>query len=253
VQAQSFAQAAGTCRFAYNWGLAEWQRQMETFSSADKSSVKNAFLATKSSQFHWVDALAPSLCDSAFDELDAAMKGFRQGRSSTPRFKKKRDSQMTFRVAERDFFLEGHSLFIPGLGSVNMTEELRFSGEPFSATITRDVTGDWFVTVRVRLAQHQSGRQADQQPRWIFENQEHLAEAEKQLSRLERSLSRKRRGSRRWKKARLRVHRTYRRIRHIRQDGLYKLATDLATYYRLGGRDDPPSDGERHSEPSLYS
>jgi putative transposase len=86
----------------------------------------------------------------------------------------------------------------------------------------------------------------------MLENQDHLAEAEKQLSRLERSLSRKRRGSRRWKKARLRVHRTYRRIKHIRQDRLYKLAADFATYYRPGGRDDPPDDGERHSEQSLY-
>lgn len=255
VQAQTFAQAAGTCRFAFNWGLAEWQRQMETFSSVDKRSVKSAFLAAKSSQFSWIDTLAPSICDGAFDELAAAMKRFGQGRSTAPRFKKKRDGQMTFRVAQRDFSLDGHSLHIPGLGSVNMTEALRFSGEPLSATITRDATGDWFVTVSVRLAQHpahQSDRQADQQPRWIFENQEHLAEAEKQLSRLERSLSRKRRGSRRWKKARLRVHRTYRRIRRIRQDRLYKLAADFATHYRLGGRDAPLSEHERHSEQSLH-
>ena len=228
---------------------------METFSSADKRSVRDAFLAAKPSQFPWVDVLAPSIYDAAFNELATAMKRFRQGRSAAPRFKKKRDGQMTFRVAQRDFSLDSHSLHIPGLGSVNMTEALRFSGEPFSATITCDVTGEWFAAVSVRLAEHpshQSNRQADQNPRWVFENQEHLAEAEKQLSRLERSLSRKRRGSRRWKKARLRVHRTYRRIRRMRQDRIYKLAADLATHYRLGGRDAPSGEQERQSEQSLH-
>jgi len=29
VQATYFARAAGTARFAYNWALAEWQRQYE--------------------------------------------------------------------------------------------------------------------------------------------------------------------------------------------------------------------------------
>ncbi|MDN4040289.1 helix-turn-helix domain-containing protein, partial [Massilia sp. YIM B02443] len=29
VQATSLARAAGTARFAYNWALAEWQRQYE--------------------------------------------------------------------------------------------------------------------------------------------------------------------------------------------------------------------------------
>jgi putative transposase len=251
AQAQTFAQAAGAHRFAFNWGLAEWNRQQ----LADEASVRDAFFAAKSSQFPWVDDLAPSIFDAAFDELATAIRRFRQGQSAAPCFKKKRGEQMAFQVASDDFWLNNHALHIPGLGSVNMTEVLRYSGDTLAATISRDVTGNWYAAISVRLAQrpaHPSRRLVDQQPHEMLENQDHLAEAEKQLSRLERSLSRKRRGSRRWKKARLRVHRTYRRIKHIRQDRLYKLAADLATYYRLGGRDDPPDDGERHSEQSLY-
>ena len=255
AQAESFAQAAGAHRFAFNWGLAEWNRQQ----LATIASVRNAFLAAKSSQFPWVDGLAPSIFEAAFDELAASMRRFKQGHGAHPHFKKKRDAQMAFHVTSDDFSLDGHALHVPGipdLGSVNMTEALRFTGETLTATITRDTTGNWYAAISVRLAQrpaHLSRRFVEQQSQQMFENQDHLAEAEKQLSRLERSLSRKRRGSRRWKKARLRVHRTYCRIKHIRQDRLYKLAADLATYYRLGGRDDPPGDGERHSEQSLFS
>ena len=60
AQATYFARAAGTARFAYNWALAEWQRQYEAC-KADASLPKPSQMALrrqlndiKGEQFSWM-------------------------------------------------------------------------------------------------------------------------------------------------------------------------------------------------------
>lgn len=60
AQATYFARAAGTARFAYNWALAEWQRQYEAW-KADNSlpkpsqaALRRQLNAIKREQFPWM-------------------------------------------------------------------------------------------------------------------------------------------------------------------------------------------------------
>ncbi|MBT9156844.1 MAG: hypothetical protein DDT37_01835 [Firmicutes bacterium] len=60
AQATYFARAAGTARFAYNWALAEWQRQYEackTDPSLPKPSqmaLRRQLNGIKGEQFPWM-------------------------------------------------------------------------------------------------------------------------------------------------------------------------------------------------------
>src|SRR5260370_7676006 len=53
-----------------------------------------------------------------------------------PRFKSKKRDKLSFYLANDKFSVDGHTLHVPKLGDVNMTEELRFQGKIMSATIS---------------------------------------------------------------------------------------------------------------------
>lgn len=60
VQATYFARAAGTARFAYNWALAEWQRQYEackadaTLPKPSQRALRRQLNSIKAEQFPWM-------------------------------------------------------------------------------------------------------------------------------------------------------------------------------------------------------
>jgi len=60
VQATHLARAAGTARFAYNWALAEWQRQFEACKAdpalpkPNEAALRRQLNAIKRVQFPWM-------------------------------------------------------------------------------------------------------------------------------------------------------------------------------------------------------
>lgn len=95
VQATYFARAAGTARFAYNWALAEWQRQYEA-SKADSSLPKPSQLALrrllnsiKKEQFPWMLEVTKNAPQMAIIQLGVAFANFFAGRAKFPKPRKK--------------------------------------------------------------------------------------------------------------------------------------------------------------------
>jgi len=87
VPATYFARAAGTARFAYNWALAEWQRQYEAC-KADASLPKPSQMALrrqrngiKGEQFPWMLEVTKNAPQMAVIPLGAAFKNFFAGRA----------------------------------------------------------------------------------------------------------------------------------------------------------------------------
>ena len=95
VQETYFRQAAGTARFAYNWALAEWQRQYEAW-KADPTGLKPSdpalrkqLNAIKGDQFPWMLEVTKNAPQMAIIHLGASFKNFFEGRAAYPTFKKK--------------------------------------------------------------------------------------------------------------------------------------------------------------------
>jgi len=239
-QANHLRQACGVARFAYNWGLGEWQRQYEAGEKPSPYALKKQFNSIKREQFDFVTKCA---AEQAFTDLGKAFGNFfrnvKAGRPpGYPRFKRRgiRDS---FYVDNIQLKLKNKRVRIPKLGWVKMAEPLRLQGKITSAVISC-TAGRWFCSIQVeidipdvkavgptvgvdvgikRLAVTSDGR--------VFQNPRALRTAEKRTRLLQKAVSRKPKGSRNRAKAIQRLQRHHYHIACIRADAIHKATTAI--------------------------
>jgi putative transposase len=259
VQATYFARAAGTARFAYNWALAEWQRQYEAW-KADNSlpkpsqaALRRQLNAIKREQFPWMLEVTKNAPQMAIIQLGQAFQNFFAGRARYPKFRKK-GVHDRFTLTNDRFSVEGSRIRIPNLGWVRMRETLRFTGKIMSATVSR-VADRWFVSIAIDTQDSSHLPKAENQGVvGVDLGVEALAtlstgeppipgpKAHKalldRLRRLSRSLSRKKKGSSNRQKAKAKLARLHARIANIRADALHKLTSDLARRFHTIGIED---------------
>ena len=258
VQATYFAKAAGTARFAYNWALAEWQRQYEAWKQDNslpkpsQAALRRQLNAIKREQFPWMLEVTKNAPQMAIIQLGEAFKNFFAGRAKYPKFRKK-GVHDRFTLSNDQFSIDGCRIRIPNLGWVRMRESLRFNGKIMSATISR-VADRWFVSITVDVPDLSHLPKAENQGvvgvdlgvsalatlstgETITGPKPHKALLTR-LQRLSRSLSRKQKGSANRKKAKAKLARLHARIANIRQDALHKLTTDLTRRFHTIGIED---------------
>ena len=187
-QATYFEKAAGCARKAYNWALAEWNRQYDahrldnSLPKPNEAALRKALNAIKREQFPWmyeVTKCAPQMAikqlGQAFANYFAMLRKIKAGEIKPQKRKKKRkdgkpDGYPCFRrkglddrftVSNDQFSLDGSRIRIPNLGWVRMRERLRFAGKPMSATISKR-GGRWFVSICVET-EHSPRRPAENQ------------------------------------------------------------------------------------------
>lgn len=251
-QAIYFAKAAGTRRFVFNWGLAEWKRHYEQGEKPSAMSLKKTFNAIKGDLFPWVYEVTKCAVEGAFVDLGDAFKNFFEGikgerKVGFPKFKAKKRCTDSFYLANDKFSVSDHTLRVPKLGDVNMTENLRFTGKIVSATVSLKARW-WFVSITVEV-EDKPALSSDKavgidvgikrlitlsDGTW-FENQKPLRNLLGKLKRLQQSVSRKQKGSANREKAKLKVAGLHYRIACVRDDILHKLTTQIASQYGFVG------------------
>lgn len=262
-QATYFKKACGVARFAYNWALAEWQKQYQEdkayresceqsgltvdgsqLNLPNEGKLRKQLNAIKREQFPFMMEVTKCAPQIAIQQLGDAYKRFFKGESKYPQFRKKgeRDrfgiSNDRFKIQKQKgkFFIQ-----IPRLGLVKMKEGLRFQGKIMSATIS--TRGErWFVSINVELLEELQPLPKTKQSIGLDLGITHLATLSdgtkiqapkplktqlKKLRRLNKSLSRKQKGSNNRAKAKAKLSRLYYRISNIRKDFLHKLTTEL--------------------------
>ena len=257
VQATYFAKAAGTARFAYNWALAEWQRQYEAWKQDNslpkpsQAALRRQLNAIKREQFPWMLEVTKNAPQMAIIQLGEAFKNFFAGRAKYPKFRKK-GVHDRFTLTNDQFSIDGCRIRIPNLGWVRMRESLRFNGKIMSATISR-VADRWFVSITVDTEDPPKSRAENQGTvgvdlgvaalatlstgETITGPKPHKALLDR-LRRLSRSLSRKQKGSSNRRKARAKLARLHARIANIRSDALHKLTTEITRRFHTIGIED---------------
>src|SRR5262245_4239276 len=144
AQQQYFMKAAGTARYAYNWGVAQWRAAQGEKPSA--MELKKRFNAGKPAWAYEVTKCAP---EGAFFDLRDALKNFYEGRANAPQFKSRKRGYFSFYLANDKFNVSGHWLKVPKLGLVNMAEKLRFRGKILGATVSKEADW-WYVAITVQ-------------------------------------------------------------------------------------------------------
>jgi IS605 OrfB family transposase len=249
-QLNYFARAAGTARFVWNWALAEWNRQYAAGENPTALALKKQFNAIRRAQFPWTWDVTKNASDQPFLDLGKAFSAYFEGKAHRPRFKSKKRSKSSFYVANDQFELGDHRVWIPKLGWVNMAEKLRFQGKVVGARITRTAAW-WFISITVDVPDEHPeprhtavgidvglNRLATLSTGEGCENQAFLKTALKKLRRANKRLHRRKLGSKNREKARRQVARLHYRISCMRADVLHKLTTRIAQGYGIIGVED---------------
>ncbi len=127
--------AAGTRRFVYNWGLAEWKRQYAAYQAGEQDKpptamdLKQQFNAIREQEYPWTYEVTKCAGEGAFFDLGDAFKRFFAGQTQYPHFKKKGRSQESFYLSNDKFTIGSQWISIPGLGSF-LTDQREKAGGP---------------------------------------------------------------------------------------------------------------------------
>jgi putative transposase len=266
-QAVYFRKACGVARHAYNWALARWKDERAAGKWANMRDLKAEYNKIKSEQFPWCYEVTKCAPEQEFSNLGQALANYwRMKKEGTlpklkhprkdgeeggfPHFKSKKRDKLSFYLANDKFAVDGHTIRIPKLGTVNMTEALRFQGKILSAVISSRA-GWWFVSISVEVKQevpaHSGGvvgidlgvkALATCSDGVVFENQKHYRQSLGRIKGLSKGLSRKVEGSQNWWKHSRKLAKAHDRVACQRQDSLHKMTTHLAKTYTLIGLED---------------
>ncbi len=262
-----FRRACGVARHAYNWALARWKEARTEGKRVNTRDLKREYNQIKGEQFPWVYEVTKCAPEQAFADLGQAFVNYwRMKEDQTqptlrhprkdgeeagfPHFKSKKRDRLSFYLANDKFSVHGHTLRVPKLGEVNMTEELRFAGKIMSATIFSRA-GWWFVSVSVEIEHetptHTGGTVgidlgiktlATCSDGVVFENQRHYRCGLGRIRGLSKGLSRKVEGSQNWGKHARKLAKAHYRVACQRQDTLHKLTTHVTRTHALIGLED---------------
>jgi putative transposase len=257
VQATYLARAAGVARFAYNWALAEWNRQYAA-RQADSAqpppsqlSLRRQLNAIKRAQFPWMLEVTKCAPQMAIIQLGEAFNNFFARRTRHPTFRRKGEHDR-FSISNDQFRVDGKRIRIPNLGWVRMQEALRFTGRLVSATISRQA-GRWYASITVDTpdvslppAENQGAvgvdlgvsKLATLSTGETFTGSKALRTLLNRLRRLSRGLSRKKKGSRNRARARAKLAKLHARIGNLRRDALHQLTSNLTRRFHTIGIED---------------
>jgi putative transposase len=245
VQATYLSKACGVARFAYNWALAEWQKQYEEHKkdpakpTPTEGALRRFLNSIKREQFPWMLEVTKNAPQMAIIQLGKAFKNFFSGRAKFPKFRKK-GMHDRFTLTNDQFGIDGFHIHIPNLGMVRMREALRFTGKILSATISR-IADNWFVSIAIEAPDNPQPN-SDQNVVGIdlgVSSMAALSTGEKvegpkphknlllRLKQLSKALSRKVKGSKNRAKAKIKLARLHARISNIRLDAIHKFTTGL--------------------------
>jgi putative transposase len=250
AQVTYFAKACGVARFAYNWALAEWQKQYEAHKNdpsqlkPSEASLRRQLNSVKRQQFPWMLEVTKNAPQMAIRQLGTAFKNFFAGRAQYPKFRKK-GLHDRFTLTNDQFDVDGDRLRIPNLGWVKMHEPLRFQGKILSATISR--TADrWFVSIAIEAEPELKKPEHKQEIVGIdlgLSTLATLSTGEKvdgpkphqlllrRLRQTSKALSRKVKGSKNRAKAKIKLARLHMRISNLRLDAMHKFTTNLVKQF----------------------
>jgi len=236
------AKHAGISRFTYNWGLATWTELYKSGFKPNHLMLKKFFNNEVKPALAWIKekGICQKITEFAFEHLGTAFKNFFDGKSKYPKFKRKHGkASFTINAGGKPIPVGGKRFKLPTIGWVR-THEGIVHAETKSITIS-ECAGDWYISYSyeqpsVVTSKSVSVVGADVGIKFlvtlstgvVFANPKARDKALVKLRSQQRQLSKKVPGSNRYKKQRLRVATTSRRVANIRLDATHKSTTYIS-------------------------
>ena len=234
----------GSCRFVYNYFLAERIRSYkEDGVSLSYNKTANMLTVLKGDEDHlWLSECDSMALQESLRNLDRAYQNFFKGNARFPRFHSKHGKQSYRTRNQRNGIrVVGNTVKIPKVGLVKYKGLKRFDGRILNATISMSASGKFYISLCVEMddiSLVNDGRMigldvgikdfyTDSNGNTVA-NPKTYRKHEKKLVREQRKLSRKKKGSSNRNKQRIRLAVQHEKVANIRKDFLHKESFKLA-------------------------
>ncbi|MFD2076066.1 IS200/IS605 family element RNA-guided endonuclease TnpB [Geobacillus jurassicus] len=247
TQAELIHQTIGCCRFVYNHFLSEWNQAYETTGVGLSYNECSKRLTALKQTLPWLKAPDSTALQNALQQLAEAFDRFFDGTANAPRFKSKKHPNQSYtaqcncpKKGRPSIEVDGHRLKLPKLGWVAFAKSREVEGRILSATIRRNRTGKYFVSILVETdipslppTDKQVGVDLGLKHMVVLstgekvEHPQYWRRYEEKLAYWQRVMARRKPGGSNWRKARLKVAKLHEKIANCRNDFLHKLSTRL--------------------------
>jgi putative transposase len=232
----------GSCRFVYNWALAQrreaWVKEKKSINYA--KSCKALTELKGSPEKAWLNEVSSVCLQQSLNNLDVAFGNFFKKRAAYPSFKARKNGGSA-RFTDNAFRLKGDYLFLAKIKTpFKVVWSRPLSNIPNSVTVSQNASGQWFASF---LCEEEIAKLPPSDKRIgidagienfatlsdgrKFQSPKAIRKLRKKLARLQRRHSRKKKGSKNRERARKKVARVHQRIADVRKDFLHKLSTQL--------------------------
>jgi len=247
------AKTFGCCRFVFNYFLAKWNETYKETGKGLSYGVCSSELPNLKKEFPWLKEVDSIAIQSSVKNLADAYSRFFKKQNDAPRFKSKRNNVQSYTTKHTNgnIAMDGNKMKLPKLGLVRFAKSREVEGRILSATIRRNPSGKYFVSILVETDVQpfpKTNREvgidvglkdfAILSTGEVFENPKFLRNLEQKLIREQRILSRRVKGSSNWNKQRMKVARIHERIANARTDYLQKISTHIVKNHDIIAMED---------------
>ena len=161
-QKQTFQQAFGCARFAYNFYLQEKQEVYQlTNETLSYTTFKKSFNALKTHpKLTWLKNVDKFVCENAFIQVDDAYRRFFDGKARFPRYKRKRASRQSYTTNFTNnnirFDPKNQILRLPKVGDLAVSLKKRqkerlhsFEGRITAVTVSHHRSGAYYAALKI--------------------------------------------------------------------------------------------------------
>lgn len=243
-QREQIAKTFGCCRFVYNRYLSARKETYETDGITMTYNQCSSDMTKLKTSLEWLKDVDSTALQTALKNLDAAYKNFFRDKSiGYPKFRSRKCSRQSYQTkcTNGNIAFLGRWIKLPKLGRVRTRNKLVPEGRILSATVTREPSGRYYVSLCCTDVETEQYEKTDRSigidlglkhfavmnDGTEVESPKYMKKSLKKLARLQKRLSRKTRGSANRYKARIRVARQHEKIACQRRDFLHKLSTEI--------------------------
>jgi putative transposase len=140
----------GSCRFVYNWALAQ---KIETYEQTKKSISQfdlNKKITALKLEKPWLTEENSQSLQGMTKNLESAFKKFFRENTGFPNFKSKKNPNQSFPIPQHHFVdFENNTIKLPKIGKVTAVLHRHFEGTLKTATISKSCTHKYFISIVV--------------------------------------------------------------------------------------------------------
>ena len=254
AQERQILKTFGCARWVYNHFLTSrktaWAERGE--SSTAYTDMYGIPKLKRTAGTEWLAEADKFALQNAVRDLDKAFQNFFRGcrtgkHVGYPKYKSRKRSRSSYRtnLTNGNIEVSDNCVKLPKLGRVKASVHRKPEGRILSATVSRDPSGEYYVSVcctEVEFEQYsQTGKSigidmgltalATLSDGSIIENPKRLKQMSKKLARAQRAFARKQKGSKNRNKARMQTARIYRDIVSARRDAAHQATAKLVREY----------------------